>query len=300
MAADAPIGVARCGLAVEAEQRAVASPRRVELRRLVPVVEGQHVAPAQRRCDARDPARRFEIDFGVAAVAGEQVQIVEVARERLVGERAGPIDEARSIVRDVDLAQLAAVADDAVHRERIEQFVREHAAFDAWGKLVAPCCRFIGCVSPRRVFGDLAERAALFVAQERARFDEGVPQRSGEAGLAVARPLDDVPCEEASSAALFDDVEARRTGHNAPQLMDLARDERTEDGMHLGTGDIITATARRFGPGAVVAVLRVVQRGVHEVAERHRTFAVDAAAKLPHEGSALGDGLEVVAVGGRH
>ncbi len=82
-----------------------------------------------------------------------------------------------------------------------------------------------------------------------------------------------------------------------PHLVDLMGDERSEEGADADAGDEVAGGTDSRGWGGVVAVLGVVQGGLHEIREGDRALFTDAGCEeeleraLQGRGHGSGDGI---------
>ena len=79
--------------------------------------------------------------------------------------------------------------------------------------------------------------------------------------------------------ALLDDGELRGLAEARPHFRKLPREQRAEKRAGADAGEEIAAAPDAGAPGGVVAVRGMVERGVHEIAERDRTGGGDPGAE---------------------
>ena len=232
--------------------------------RLVPaVVDDHHVPLSDRGRELGHPALRAEAHLPAAAdgqAVGHPVAEVGVAR------RAQGLDKRAILHIDVDLAQPILAAHQDVHRERVEHLVREDDAPDRRER------------ARHRRPAELAplERQGLLLAKARRHLDDRRPRASTGLRLLFGERVEQIAHQDPPSCAGLDDVPLRGLADRGPAIDGRSRESPAERGTELRRREEVGSVEsdRRFG--RVVAVLLVVEGGVHVVGEGDRAAGLDA------------------------
>ncbi len=184
-----------------------------------------------------------------------------------IGDGLVEKSEGIAIDGDVALAPGGAVPADEVNGESVEEFVRKMDAAEGWH-------RGDGRV-PRDFAGEVLELRGLPLLQDREGLDDAVVERGEEVGMVCARGGKDVVRKFATVRALLHDLEVAGAPERFPHLGELPGKEAPEERADADAGEVIATAAEPRATGAVVAVLGMVERVLHEAGERERAAEAD-------------------------
>ena len=154
---------------------------------------------------------------------------------------------------------LVAADPEALHRQRIQNFVRQHDAAEFLGQAVEP---FDACRVRRR---PLAHERLLPFPQVRTHFENEIALGQG----ALRRQLvEQIGRHHARAGAEFED---RAAADVLQDFAALGREAAAEQRRHLRRGDEVAAGAELARAGAVIAEPGLVQRHLHEALEADPT-----------------------------
>jgi hypothetical protein len=97
---------------------------------------------------------------------------------------------------------------------------------------------------------------------------QGVGQGGEEAGEFLAGPIEDVAGEEAATGAEFEDFDLRSAVERLPYLVELAREQASEDGVNVAGGVEVSGFAELVGVAGIVALDRMVEAKLHVAGKR--------------------------------
>ncbi|GBD17491.1 hypothetical protein HRbin26_02415 [bacterium HR26] len=234
----------------------------------VAIVEDQDVAALQGVSDLRDPGLDLQVDLGHLPLVRADAGFCQVGGERGRRGRAGDLDEAPTFPADVELQELAGPASHPVHRERVEEFVRHRRSGDR-GRA-------------HRLVQEVLETGSgqatgEFVQGNRAAFHRLVAERVEQRRAVAGQALQQGDRERAGAGAVLAQGERIGAAEQAPELVELPGECPAEDRVDLRRSEEVAAT-----PGAegrvVIAVLRVIERQLHEAGKGDRPVPLDLGA----------------------
>ena len=228
----------------------------------MPVVHQEHIAALEARRRFADPCPRGEIYLGGEAIR----QIARKLRARC-GERAldgRPVCELETpVVFHHDLLDPAVRSPPhAMHGKRIDELVGEMHR-----RLCANLGEFPG---PLHFAAEFFQPRTLTACDTFKRLDDPVAHRAEAFGRHLTQSAKRVRRKIPAVHALFNDREFVRRTEPAPHFCKLPREQSTEQRTHAHIRKKIAATPDALAARGVVAVLRVIERQLHETPERHR------------------------------
>ena len=162
-----------------------------------------------------------------------------------------------------------------MHRHRIEQFV---------GKVdAAKWLHLVEGRHPLRLAGKLAQHALLALPQDRKRLDDPIAQDRKKLRPRRAQRFQDIAREFAVMRALFDNHEIVRPIERFPDFRELPGKQFAEQRPHAHARKIIAPPPDRAPARAVVAMLRMIERLLHEPGEGNRAFPANLVANEEDE-----------------
>ena len=248
-----------------AGERAARVRQRVQLARLVAVVDEHQESPRQPPRGLGHPGDGRRADLGAPARLEADAEARQVGPHRR-RRRAEALDEPVAVAVDVHLAHAIGGHHDRVDRQRVEQLVGEHDAPHAG--------RHAGgrAGQPR---GVRPEGGRLGGPRRRTALDQRQAQRPVEVGAGRRQVVQDVAGQAPAPGARLHQGRRAAGGGQPPHLGELARQQRAEHRSAVDAGkEIARATGPPVGAG-VVAELRMVERQVHVLRERQRTLRAD-------------------------
>ncbi len=121
----------------------------------------------------------------------------------------------------------------------------------------------------------ILESISQFYAQRRRRFLQGVSEPGEEVGELLVRPIEHIACEQTPAGAEFEDFDFRRPVERLPPLVELSREQASEDGMNVARGIEVSGFAELFCVARIVTGSGIVKADLHVAREGHRSALPD-------------------------
>jgi len=93
-------------------------------------------------------------------------------------------------------------------------------------------------------------------------------------------PIKHIAGEQAAAGAKFEDFDFRRTVERSPYLLKLARQQASEDGVHVARSIEVSGFAELLGVAGIVTMGRIVEADLHVARKRDGAALADFALDL--------------------
>ena len=114
-----------------------------------------------------------------------------------------------------------------------------------------------------------------FGSQRGRGFLQGVSEGSEEVVEFLVAPVQHIASEQSATGAKFEDLDFNGAVERSPDLVELARQQPSVDGMNVARGIEVSRFAELFGVAGIVSAGGIVEADLHVARERHGAALAD-------------------------